>query len=76
MDDAMLWKQDTPTALYLLHADTFPLCFLSLILAASATKWLNLSGFAHDNTTAVSPSLSFSSRLGLYAGVIHHKRSR
>lgn len=49
MADAMLWKHNTHTALSVISRHV-PFCFLSLILAASATKWLDCLGLKRITT--------------------------
>ncbi len=55
--DAMLWKQNIHTALSVISRHTL-FCFLSLILAASATKWLYRFGLQRI-TTLQSPLSPF-----------------
>lgn len=53
-----------------------PSCFLPLILAASATKWLDHLDLQWVNTLQSPLSPFYLPQLGLRVGLIHHKGSR
>lgn len=74
MADAMLSNPNIHKALFFICTH-IPFCFLSLILAASATKWL--ACFSLERITLQSALSAFHlSLLGLCAEQIHHKGTR
>lgn len=72
MDDAILWKQNIHTALSVISRH-IPFCFLSLILAVSATKWLDCLGLQGIATLQSPFHLG---RPGLCAGLVCRKVTR